>query len=385
MTASVGRIMRGPLLGLDGVGLADIAVAVLLSAGIAVLVVFGVSGGHRLDGGPAGVAAALLMTLPVVAARRYPLGTATALLLGVLVNWWWVGSYVRCGAALPAIFIVAFSIGNRCAGWQRLLGAVLVAADIAAQAASDPQLAPARKALLLAPIGLVFLGLGAMLSWNRATVSALHDKTLALEAQRDVNARLAVEADRQRISRDLDGFLHTQVQAIATAAAAGQAALGTVPSQVEAAFAEIQEIGRATLTHMRDVVRTMKSTPTAPQPVLAQLDSLLAQARFAPIRLEVKGEARSLSPGLELAGFRIVEHLLLTLVGETDADGDVEVTLGSEAIEIRVSGLSVRGAECRAALSAAMERAALHGGSLVTDLRGGRRQTVVRLPLGVAA
>jgi len=307
------------------------------------------------------------------------------MLLGVLINWWWVGSYVRCGAALPAVFIVAFSIGNRCDGRARLFGAALVAVDIAAQAASDPQLAPVATALFLAPIGLVFLGLGAMLRWNRDTVSALRDKTLALETQRDVNARLAVEADRQRISRDLDDFLHTQVQAIATAAAAGRGALGIVPSEVEAAFAEIQEIGRVTLTHMRDVVRTMKSKPTAPQPVLAQLDALVARARFAPVRLEVHGEARSLSPGLELAGFRIVEHLLLTLAGDTEPGGHVEVTLGAKAIEIRVSGLGARGAECRAALSAAMERAALHGGSLVTDLRGGHRQTVVTLPLGLAA
>jgi hypothetical protein len=136
---------------------------------------------------------------------------------------------------------------------------------------------------------------------------------------------------------------------------------------------------------MRDVVRTMKSRPKAPQPVLAQLDALVAQARFAPVKLDVKGETRSLSPGLELAGFRIVEHLLLTLTGDTEAGGQVEVTLGGEAIEIRVSGPGARGAECRAALSAAMERAALHGGSLVTDLRGGHRQSVVTLPLGVAA
>ncbi len=385
MTASVGRIMRGPLFGLEGVGLVDIAVTVLLSVAIAYLVVFGVSGGHRFDAGPAGAAAALLMTVPVVAARRYPIGAASALLLGVLINWSWVGSYVRCGAAVPAVFIVAFSIGIRCDGRARLFGAALVAVDIAAQAASDPQLAPVATALFLAPIGLVFLGLGAMLRWNRDTVSALRDKTLALETQRDVNARLAVEADRQRISRDLDDFLHTQVQAIATAAAAGRGALGIVPSEVEAAFAEIQEIGRVTLTHMRDVVRTMKSKPTAPQPVLAQLDALVARARFAPVRLEVHGEARSLSPGLELAGFRIVEHLLLTLAGDTEPGGHVEVTLGAKAIEIRVSGLGARGAECRAALSAAMERAALHGGSLVTDLRGGHRQTVVTLPLGLAA
>jgi signal transduction histidine kinase len=385
MTASVGRIMRGPLFGLDGVGFVDIAVTVLLSVAIACLVVFGVSGGHRLDAGPAGAAAALLMTLPVVAARRYPIGAAAALLLGVLINWSLVGSYVRCGAALPAVFIVAFSIGNRCDGWQRLLGAAIVAVDIGAQTASDPQLAPASTVILLAPIGLAFLGLGAWLQWNRATVSALRDKTLALEAQRDANARLAVEADRQRISRDLDNFLHAQVQAIATAAAAGQAVLGSMPSEVEAAFAEIQDIGRATLTHMRDVVRTMKSRPKAPQPVLAQLNTLFAQARFAPVKLEVTGEARSLSPGLELAGFRIVEHLLVTLAGDTEAGGKVEVMLGTEAIEIRVSGPGARGAESRAALSAAIERAALHGGSLVTDLRGGHRKTVVTLPLGVAA
>ena len=129
----------------------------------------------------------------------------------------------------------------------------------------------------------------------------------------------------------------------------------------------------------------MKSTPTTPQPVLAQLELLLGQARFAGVNLEVKGSARLLAPGIELAGFRIVEHLLLTLAADPTTAGRVEVTLGSEAIEIRVAGLAARGAQCRAALSAARERVALHGGSLVTDLRAGRRETVVLLPLAVAA
>ena len=64
----------------------------------------------------------LLMTLPVAFARKWPLVAAGVLLAGALVNWWAIGHYVRCGATLPAVFYMAFVVGSRCEGRDRVIG-----------------------------------------------------------------------------------------------------------------------------------------------------------------------------------------------------------------------------------------------------------------------
>jgi signal transduction histidine kinase len=133
---------------------------------------------------------------------------------------------------------------------------------------------------------------------------------------------------------------------------------------------------------MRGVVADLRDqAPTRPQPVLAQLDRLLGQVTPAETRLQVTGDPRLLPPGVELSGYRIVEHLLVALENHASARIDVVVVFGPDALELRVTGPSGRGNTVRPALAAASERAALHGGTLRTQTQGSRLETVVLLPL----
>jgi hypothetical protein len=84
---------------------------------------------------------------------------------------------------------------------------------------------------------------------------------------------------------------------------------------------------------------------------------------------------------LELSGYRIVEHLLLTLAQNASSRGSVEVTFRPDALELRAVGTSVRESDARPALAAATERAVLHGGTLRSNLRNGLRETVVQIPI----
>jgi hypothetical protein len=132
---------------------------------------------------------------------------------------------------------------------------------------------------------------------------------------------------------------------------------------------------------MRSVVASLRDpAPTEPQPVLAQLDRLLDRAG-ADAHLRVSGDPRLLPPGLELSGYRIIEHLLLALEQGPSSRVDVAVAFGSDSLELTVVGRSARGNSVRPALAAATERAAVHGGTLHTEASGGRRTTVVTLPL----
>ena len=195
----------GPLFGVDQVGLADVALGVLLS-GYAVYLVTGGDDRH-LDGGWTAALAALLMTGPMIFARRAPLLAATALASGAALNWWLIGHLVRCGAALPAVFYVAFVIGTRCERRRAAFGLAALAAGIVCQGASDPQLGSPSVAVIMVPLALVFFGLGRLLRSRNATVRELRARTAELHEQRERTAQVAVEADRARIVGDLDTFL----------------------------------------------------------------------------------------------------------------------------------------------------------------------------------
>jgi signal transduction histidine kinase len=378
----VARIIAGPIFGIEDVGWGDIALATLLSVFAIVIVTHGQSGGHRLDAGWTGALAVLLMTLPVAFARRRPLVVAAVLVGGALFNWVVIGHYVRCGATLPAIFYMAFVVGSRCRGRDRFIGEGLVIASILVQCESDPQIYPISNALLFIPISLAFLGAGYLLYRRNVIVEALRVRTKELAVLRERNAALAVESDRARIAGDLEGYLHEQVQQIAAAAAAGKESLASQPNRAGDAFVAIQGTGRETLAHMREVIGSLQDeAPAGPQPVLAQLDRLLAQSEDVDVHFQVSGDPRVLSPGLELSGYRIVEHLLGTLDMDPAAEASVDVVFGTDVLELKVVGPSVRESSARPALAAATERASLHGGTVRSAMRGGLRETLVFLPL----
>jgi len=368
------------VLGQHDLGIGDVALAVVLSL-YAVDLVTGHNSKH-LDGGWTAAVAVLLMTGPVLFARWQPLAAAAALALGAGLNWILIGHLIRCGATLPAVFYVAFVIGSRCHRRDVMVGIALLAVSLVCQGWSDPKLGSPSVAIVMVPISLAFMGAGRLLRSRNAKISELEIRTAELRAQRELNAKMAVDADRARIAGDLDEFLHDQVTKIASAASAGRATLESQPDEAQDAFVSIQETGRETLTHMRDVVRSLQdNAPTEPQPVLRQLDRLISQSASSEIQLQVNGDPRMLPPGLELSGYRIVEHLLLTLAEDGSSRASVGVTFQPDALELRVVGASVRESDARPALAAATERAVLHGGTLRSNLSKGLRETVVQIPI----
>jgi hypothetical protein len=88
-----------------------------------------------------------------------------------------------------------------------------------------------------------------------------------------------------------------------------------------------------------------------------------------------------LPAGLELSGYRIVEHLLLALEDAPEAAVDVRLSFTPDALELHVSGPPAANVDLRAVLAAARERAGLHGGTVDSRLAGGVCHAMARLPL----
>jgi hypothetical protein len=95
----------------------------------------------------------------------------------------------------------------------------------------------------------------------------------------------------------------------------------------------------------------------------------------------VAGTSRALPAGIELASYRIIEHLLTALEDDAEAAVDVRLCFAADALELHVSGPPAPGADLRAVLAAARERAALHGGTIENPAEMPVCRLVARLPL----
>ena len=237
--------------------IAVLAFALALSAYVVVLV-------RVQAGGVAACVAATAMTLPVAFARRAPLAAATVLAVAAAANELFFGHLVRCGAALPAVFFVAYLAGRACAGRTRVLVLAGVLASTVIQCLYDPRLG-APVIVLMAAVGGVFAGAGILVRRRAGLVAELRRRTGQLREQREQTAALAVAAERSRITADIGGMLRERIDEIGRLAQPA----GDGTDRLDASFAAIELAGRAVLDSMRHVVGALRDAPREPEPGLA--------------------------------------------------------------------------------------------------------------------
>jgi hypothetical protein len=365
---------------IGGFPVLDLGVAVFLSAYAVVLTSGAVDTGHP-TGGLGASLAVLAMTLPVAWCRRAPLPAAAVLAAGALFNGLVFGSLVRCGAALPATFVVAFFVAARNDRKRAAVGLAFCAVNVTAQAFYDPQLGGRALALLMPILGL-FVAIGRIVRSRTAAVEALRSRTEELRRRREQTARVSVLADRARVSADLDIMLRHRIEHIATVATTARETLDADPQATFETLLGIELEGREVLRQMRELVGSLdENPPNTPQPSLAELPALLARATSADARLSIEGDHRRLPAGIELAGYRIAEHLVAALEDLPSATVDVCLRFSPDALELDVSGPPATGLEPAGVLAAARERAALHNGTVDERTIAGRRHTTARIPL----
>lgn len=363
-------------------GVLNLVIAALLST-----VVMLVAAGVLDTSTPSGLAARigeLTMVVPVAWRRPWPVAAAATLLVATVLNGLIFGSLARCNVALPAIFLVAFAVADRCDRRRAGAGLLLCLAATVAEGMSDPRIELSGLTLTV-PLAIAFFVAGRILRARSEAASRLRATSAELRRQRERTAQLAVLADRAQLSADLDHTLRAQLGGIAAAAASGLQQLDEAPAEQGAArlvMAQIERDGRAVLGQMRDLVGSLhEPLLTDPQPTLARLPELLATAATASAKLTVEGNPRTLPAGLELSGYRIVEHLLQALDDGPDRAIDVRLRFCPDAIELQVRGARSKEADLASVLAAAAERAHLHGGTVRHRLQGATCYATAWLPL----
>ncbi len=242
-----------------GLYLLDLAVALGLST-LAVLSILGVTHGGVPQGGALAATGVLAMTLPVAWRRQAPIAAAGALAAGALLNGMLFGHLVRCGTALPAVFLVAYAVGARSTRTRAAVGLGLCAVNVMAQAWWDPQLGLTTLVYLLPILG-GFFALGILVRSRTLAAQALQRQSSLLRARRDETARTSIAADQAQLADDLDRGLRDHVDAILAAAETGLARLPFDPEDARARLPSIEREARETLRRMRELVGALAELP----------------------------------------------------------------------------------------------------------------------------
>ncbi|MET9132247.1 sensor histidine kinase [Streptomyces antibioticus] len=191
-------------------------------------------------------------------------------------------------------------------------------------------------------------------------------------AERAQAARRRADEERLRIARELHDVLAHSLSVINVQAGVGLALLDSDPDQARTALTTIKSASKEALGEVRQVLDNLRApgaAPRAPAPGLDRLPELVEQAARAGLTVEVRGEPPRLSPGTDLAAFRIVQEALTNVVRHSGSrHARVHLERSGAAVRLRIDDDGpATGADAGGSgngLAGMRERAAALGGTI---------------------
>jgi signal transduction histidine kinase len=334
-----------------------------------------------------------LTTAPLAFRRRYPAAAFVVIFAAVLAAHDHVTT-ITFGAVIFAAYSAVLYSRFR---WAALLavGAGAVVAT-AAFPNTTPQV-PARFTALLVLVPTAAVAVG-MRGWRqRAGDSA--ERLLRAEAEHEAQTRRAVEAERARIAGELHDVVTHNVSVMVVQAGAARSVLASSPEDAREAQTAIEALlaveasGRTAMSELRHLLGLLApaggdEAVLVPQPGAGQVPSLVERVRAAGLSVEltVTG-ARDLSPGLDLAAYRVVQEALTNVIkhaGTARATVVLEYRPDDLLITVTDDGRAAPGSSGSGGrgLIGLRERIGLYGGELDAGPRpGGGWRVRARIPL----
>lgn len=270
-------------------------------------------------------------------------------------------------AAGLAGILVAYTIAAELDGWRLLMGAAVIGAAVVIRDVADPALNGFDIVIDLLVFGAPF-AIGRVVRRRQKQIELI--SKVAADLEQD-----AVRRERERIARELHDVIAHGMSVMVVQADAARHGLAPEDEEIRAALVEIERTGRESLREMRRLLGLLRdddgdAAALAPQPGLAGVEALVHSVRQAglPVEFRIAGEARSLSPGTDVAAYRILQEALTNALRHAGpARATVEITYGAHDLSLRVkdTGRSNGGAEGDGGhgLVGMRERVRLYGGS----------------------
>lgn len=250
---------------------------------------------------------------------------------------------------------------------------------------------------LCASIVLIAWLLGGVGFRRRREIEGIRERNRLLERERESETRLAADAERMRIAREMHDVIAHSLSVVIAQADGGRYAAKTDPAVAVGALETIAQTGREALAQTRSLLGFLRAEEddersSSPLPGVADIGSLIDDVRSAGLPVSVTElddvDRGRLAEGASLAVYRIVQEALTNVLKHAGDGARAHVELLAEDAELvarisdngtgqtsaRVSGeTDGDGADDPAGKAAhgrgygivgMQERAALYGGTL---------------------
>jgi signal transduction histidine kinase len=342
--------------------------------------------GQPLSGPPlAEVAVVTALTLPLAWRRRRPLLALIVVAAALTAQVVLLSPGAPFVVGLVPLLVLTFDAAR---GRARAAAAALAVTvgSITVATAEVPAMRTAGEVAFSVGIIVGIWLAGRYAGQRQRRADQLSTYAARLESDQDRRAREAIAIERARIARELHDIVAHSVSVMGVQAGAARATLDADPERTRQALQLIEATARdaiGDLGRLLGILRTEDDPSTlAPQPGLGDLDRLLGQVRDAglPVEFHVEGSPRVLSPGVDLAAYRIVQEALTNVVKHAGpATAEVRIRYNGHAVDVEVtddgsrrSGDPDAATGCGHGLVGMRERAAVYGGSLDTGAIPGR-------------
>jgi len=365
---------------------------VLLATGLTTAVELELALSHHLWTPGRGLAG-LLITLPIAVRMRYPLLALIAVVAGAVV-FAALGNHGVTGPVLPviAVLLALYAVGSRMRGRGLAIAASvslggLFAAGLLADADPGGSFA---VALLITASGLV---VGGALSVLRFESEEFDERAAELVRARDEHARIAVADERRRIARELHDVIGHSISVMGLQAGAVRSVLREDQQRERDALLRVERTGREAVGEMRRLIGLLRPEENGvgqPTPSLRRVEQLVSEMQTAglAVRLRMRGDLDTMSAGVDLAGYRVLQEALTNALKHAPgANVEASVVCTDEGLQIDViddgnASAASPSEHVGHGLLGMRERVALYGGELITGPRDGAGFAVhARLPL----
>ncbi len=339
----------------------------------------------------------LVACLPVLFARRWPIGVMAVGATGAALEMSTASRFVAFSAVLGvATYYLATQRPRKVSVPVAVTAAVGLGSALVSALVRTPviPLGPDAVESFLPLVAAWFIG-------DSVAARRRYLAGLAAQAERErqaeiERARQQVREERVRIARELHDVVAHTLAVITVQSGVGRRLMGRQPDKAAAALESIETIGRTAQDELRVVLALLrdeeKTAPAlAPAPRLVDLKDVIDNIRPSgtAVELRVSGDDLALSPALELTVYRVVQEALTNVVRHAPgANAVVEVSVGSREVVVEVTddgvapGSPAHGFGTGHGILGMRERVTAFGGTLTASPReGGGFRVSGRIPL----
>jgi len=281
----------------------------------------GVSRGAHWNGPfPVVVVFIIVTVVPLATIWSHPVGSI-AVSVPAFAAYGLIFGQPESSAAVFIFILIAFGAGRYRGPRERWVIVAVVLLDIALQnGSSTPAIAD-----FVFIVGIVLIPF-----WGGRVVANRQRLAEQLRAQQPLVARAAVADERARIARELHDVVAHSVSVMVIQSVAGRTLLRRDPGRAEEALHAVEATGKEALAELRRLLGVLRTTGEddenqrglEPQPGLADLETLVTNAGRSGVTVDVKvsGERDHISPGVDLAAYRIVQEALTNVIRHAATD-----------------------------------------------------------------